>query len=156
MGSALAYRMARVLAALRRFARDTDGNAGVEFALLAPVMLMITLATFDLGKAISDRMAMDAAVRNGLQVAMITGSVDETLTIMQTTANSELGADQASFQVSQICTCGTVSDTRVACTTVCTGPEPTSVFIQLQGQYSHSSWVLPDINLSPMVYLQKR
>ena len=141
---------------LRRFLRETDGNSVVEFALLAPIMLTITLATFDLGNAISDRMAMDAALRNGLQVAMQSGSTTATLNMMETTADAELGADQASFQVRQICTCGAVYDTQVACSTICLGSEPTSVFLQLEGQYAHSSWVLPDIQLSPKLYLRQR
>lgn len=158
MRAAAPYRdlCARGAAFLRRFARDSDGNSVVEFALLAPVMLMITLATFDLGNSVSDRMAMDAALRNGLQVAMSTGSVDATLSMMQTTAGAELGADQASFQVSRICTCGTVYDSQVACDTVCTGSPATSVFMQLAGSYDHSGWVLPDITLNPTVFLRQR
>ncbi|MYM54256.1 TadE/TadG family type IV pilus assembly protein [Thalassovita mangrovi] len=159
MRAAAPYRdlCARGAAFLRRFARDSDGSSVVEFALLAPIMLMITLATFDLGNSVSDRMAMDAALRNGLQVAMSTGSVDATLSMMQTTAEAELGADQASFQVSRICTCGTVYDSQVACDTICTGSSPsTSVFMELAGSYDHSGWILPDITLNPTVFLRQR
>ncbi len=159
MCGAASYRdlRARCLSFLHRFARDTEGNSVVEFALLAPIMLMITLATFDLGNSVSDRMAMDAALRNGLQVAMATGSVDATLQMMQTTADAELGADQAAFEVTRICTCGTIYDSHVSCDTICTGSSPsTSVFMELTGNYSHAGWVLPDITFTPTVFLRQR
>jgi len=142
---------------LRRFVRESDGSSVVEFALLAPVMLLMTLATFDVGNSISDRMAIDAAMRNGLQVAMVTGSLDDTLQMMETTAVAELGADQASFQVTQFCTCGTVTDTQVSCTNICTGSEPmVNVFLQLDGQFHHNSWFMPDVQLNPTLFLQQR
>ncbi|QIZ79189.1 TadE/TadG family type IV pilus assembly protein [Thalassovita gelatinovora] len=141
---------------LHRFGRETNGSSVVEFALLAPIMLLMTLATFDVGKSISDRMAMDAALRNGLQVAMMTGSIDDTLEMMETTAESGLGTDQASFQVTQFCTCGTVSASQVSCTNICNGTDPTSVFLKLDGQFHHNGWLMPNIQFTPTLFLQQR
>jgi Flp pilus assembly protein TadG len=54
---------ARRLSAIRvRFARHTDGAAAVEFAFLAPLLLLMLLATIEIGRAVNTDRHFTAAV----------------------------------------------------------------------------------------------
>ncbi|MBV2183470.1 MAG: pilus assembly protein [Rhizobium sp.] len=55
--------LARPVALLRRFARERDGIGGVEFALLAPVLIVLYLCAFELmtGFSVSKKVSMAAS-----------------------------------------------------------------------------------------------
>jgi Flp pilus assembly protein TadG len=57
-------------ALLHRLRTSTTGVAGVEMALVAPVLLICVLAVADFGMAVHERMQLASAVRVGAQVAM--------------------------------------------------------------------------------------
>ncbi len=68
----------RAVAALRRRLRDADGNrqrgaALVEFALIAPVLVLITAAIFEFGLAFRDSMTLSNALRSGARVGSNAG-----------------------------------------------------------------------------------
>ncbi len=47
-----------------------SGNATVEFALLAPLLMLLVVGLADFGLAVHDRMRLASAVRAGLQYAI--------------------------------------------------------------------------------------
>lgn len=54
---------------LDRLRRDGSGLTTVEFALVAPVMILVLLTTYDLGNATWRSMRLEMAARNGAQYA---------------------------------------------------------------------------------------
>jgi len=50
---------------------DEDGASAVEFALLAPILVLACIATIDVGLAISQRMHIDQSLRAGAAAAML-------------------------------------------------------------------------------------
>lgn len=53
---------------------DVAGTSVVEFALIAPVIVLLLLGTVDIGTAIYDRFALNAAVSAAEQFAIINAS----------------------------------------------------------------------------------
>lgn len=109
------------LRATMRFIRDAKGIAAVEFALIVPVLALLTVFMSDIGMAAVGAMNMESAVRSSIQYAM-NGGVDMTVA-KQVGLNAwpEQPAD-ASFETSKECKCG--SDV-VTCSQLCTdGSQP--------------------------------
>ena len=84
-----------------RAARDDAGAAAVEFALIAPLLLLMVLGVTEMGKIVYYRSVLESAARSGTQAgfaaAMTTATQIATAqTTMETTAdtaiNSALGA----------------------------------------------------------------
>jgi len=68
----------RAVAALRRRLRDADGHrqrgaALVEFALIAPVLVLIVAGIFEFGLAFRDSMTLSNALRSGARVGSNAG-----------------------------------------------------------------------------------
>jgi Flp pilus assembly protein TadG len=59
--------------ALRRL-RDDKGTAAIEFALIAPFLVLLALGTIDIGAAITDKFALDGAVSAATQYAILNAS----------------------------------------------------------------------------------
>jgi Flp pilus assembly protein TadG len=78
--------MQRLIATLRRFVRGQQGIAAIEFAAIAPVLVIMFLATFDGGRAIAAYMKVRAAT---YALASIT---NQYATIQSTDMTSILGA----------------------------------------------------------------
>ena len=55
---------------LRRLLRTHDGVSAVEFALLAPVLVVGSLSTVDAGRAVYQKMTIEQALRAGAQLAI--------------------------------------------------------------------------------------
>ncbi len=53
-----------------RLKRDARGTIAVEFALIAPVLIFMTMGVADYGRAMTQRSQLDAAARAGLQVLL--------------------------------------------------------------------------------------
>lgn len=91
----------------RAFAADRCGNVAVEFALVAPVFILLIVGLLDYGIAARERSALDAATRAGLQVLL--ADSDETAAAEATAAliapDAEVSAD-----VACICVDGAVVD----------------------------------------------
>jgi Flp pilus assembly protein TadG len=63
----------RIVLATRRLA-DDGGTSVVEFALIAPVLVLLLLGTVDIGTAIYDRFALNSAVSVAEQYAIVKAS----------------------------------------------------------------------------------
>src|SRR5947208_16714871 len=62
--------MNRIRRQFARISADTTGNFAVEFALVAPIFMLLLIALADYGMAARQRSALDAAARSGLQVLL--------------------------------------------------------------------------------------
>jgi Flp pilus assembly protein TadG len=65
---------------LSRFRRHQRGNAAVEFAILAPILLILVTGTIDLGIGFQRKLEMQSALNSGLQHVMQTQGKDITTT----------------------------------------------------------------------------
>ena len=61
---------------IRGFARDEDGNAMVEFAILAPLFFAMVLTVFDVGIMFGTNVMLDTAAHDGAR-AVRTGKIFE-------------------------------------------------------------------------------
>ncbi len=66
----------RVLLSLRNFARDRSAVAVVEFAIVMPLLLMLTLGTFEATRAVRAKMKADFAAQTYASMIAAQTSVD--------------------------------------------------------------------------------
>lgn len=110
---------------LKRFGYEVRGIAATEFALIAPVLVILTVLMSDVGQAAVSAMNMQAAVRAAIQYAMNGG------TDMTAAKNVGLNAwdsapATASFDSTESCYCGSGGAT---CGTACADGSLQKVFI---------------------------
>lgn len=113
---------------MRRLVRgcaDAKGVAATEFALVVPILALITILMSEVGQAAVSAMNMQAAVRASIQYAMNGGS---DMTVAQTVGKNawEDPPADASLTAVQSCKCGAAAAT---CGTVCADGSPASVFV---------------------------
>jgi Flp pilus assembly protein TadG len=88
---------------LRSLARDQDGAAIVEFALIAPVMLLTLFGMFDLGHAMYTKALLQGAIEQSARGSTIEGATTGTLDARVTTAvrriapNASIAFDRKSY-----------------------------------------------------------
>ena len=96
--------------------RTRSGNAAVEFALIAPVAMLMLVGVTDYGMAVYDRMQLSSAVRAGIQYAMHHSANPATI---EQVVMSALTIDHAAVTVTaaQVCECpgGAATDCDGAC-----------------------------------------
>jgi Flp pilus assembly protein TadG len=83
-------------AALRRFARDNAGNQAVEFALLAPVLLMFIFGIAEGGRLLWTLNALHYSVQEAARCASINKTTCGSSTQIQSFAAGRSGAGFAS------------------------------------------------------------
>ena len=93
-----------------------SGNAAVEFALIAPVAMLMLVGVTDYGMAVYDRMQLSSAVRAGIQYAMHHSANPATI---EQVVMSALTIDHAAVTVTaaQVCECpgGAAAECDEAC-----------------------------------------
>ncbi|WP_290496099.1 TadE/TadG family type IV pilus assembly protein [Hyphomonas sp. UBA4494] len=142
------------------FARNTFGGAGVEFAIAAPILLLVVLSMMDYGLAFSRQMNLDQSVRAGAEFAM--GGVDDTskiedLVIAAATGYSrdeiqDVGEDAPTAEVTEVCRCPG-SGVEVSCTASCSGASP-SRFYSITASEEYDPIFIRVINLSASMQVQ--
>ena len=61
---------ARLGAAMRSIERSCSGNAAIEFAFAAPILIALTFGAFDYGRAYVESVRLSGAAREGAQKAL--------------------------------------------------------------------------------------
>ena len=150
------------VACLDRMRSDESGLAAVEFATLAPVMLVMVLAALDLSGALANRMAIGHVLRAGAQVAMTHPGTAAVQSAMQGAAQGFTLAAQGgaagtlALTTELRCTCPNTPQTAVACTTVCTGSQPATIAYRLRAELRHDARLVPDMTFAPVLEVQIR
>ena len=144
---------------------DEKGLSAVEFALLAPLLLLGLVATADLGLAQSRRMSMDHVLRAGAQIAIGDPGAESVLSVATSTAAPEfsLAADAAapepgdlSLTVSRLAACPEQIDTAVPVSTTCAGGQPTVIYYALSARMEYAGMILPDLQLGSALQVRVR
>ena len=123
---------------LGRLVRQAGGNAAIEMALIAPVLVLLLVGIADFGMAVYRKMQVQHAAQAGAEYAMVHGFSSAAITnsIAAATAMTGITASPAPAQ-----SCGCVSGTTVTtatCGTNCaTGAAAgTYVTVSTQGSYT--------------------
>lgn len=143
---------------------DDRGVSAVEFALVAPVLLLALLGSVDLGMAEYERMTMDHALRSGAQAAILDPGAASVLNKTQSTisrnfalnSTSTLSDKSVSVSATRFCACPEANSIEVACSTTCTGSAPTFVYYRLTAAKMYKGAILPTLTLSASAQVQIR
>lgn len=117
------------------------GAAAIEFAILAPVMLLILVGAGDFGLSVHSKLQLQAAANAGLQHAIATQGQEIART--QAVITHELGGAPATIEVERFCEC---SGVKVQCSASCNKPKMSFVSASVSSTSTHLFW--PDIALS--------
>ena len=132
-----------------------DGVSAVEFALIAPVLVVALLSMVDVGFAIHERMTINHVLRAGAQTAMEDPDDGEVLAVINETAARNFAAgDVPEFTVEHpVCECP--GNTDVTCSATCDGGAATSIYYRLEGNKTYDG-IFMSIPLGPSMRVQVR
>lgn len=150
-----------MFAALRRFRHDISGVAVIEFALIAPTLLTMLLASIDLGNVLKEREAMDHVLRSGAQLAMADPGAPAVLAAMQAAASPDFTAlagarKSVALDASRFCACPGFPATATACSTICTGSLPTNIYYRMTATKTYQGILFPRFDLAPVLQVEVR
>lgn len=148
-------------ARLSRFRHDASGVAVIEFALIAPTLLVMLLAAIDLGNVLKEREAMDHVLRSGAQLAMADAGAPDVLGAMQAAASADftiLAGTKKSITLgaSRFCACPNTAATAVACSTICTGSLPTNIYYRMTATKTYRGILFPLFTQTPVLQVEVR
>lgn len=107
--------IARLRSLLRSFRRDYSANAAVEFALLAPFLLLLIAGTIDLGLGFQEKVKLQSALNSGMQHIMQTQGAD--IATSRRVVAYGLGSDSvADIEMDTFCAC---ASNKAGCKTSC-------------------------------------
>ncbi len=95
----------RILGTMRRGAASKDGNAAVEFAIIAPVLLGLLVPVADFGIYIYDQMQLNLAAQAGMEYAARNGWVPAGIQQAAINASPTLKLTAQNVNSSEFCGC---------------------------------------------------
>jgi Flp pilus assembly protein TadG len=121
-------------------ARDDDhGLSGIEFALIAPVLILSFIATADFGLAIYAKMEVENAAQAGTEYAARNGYTSSSVTSAVTSATMISGLS-ATPAPSQFCGCPSTSGvTTATCGTNCASGAAAGTYVSASAQATYST-----------------
>ena len=119
---------------LRAFASDQGGLAAIEFAFIAPIIVVILVMGVDIWLQGTQVAAVRTALQTGARYYETGGNDDPTAQAVSVAAWSTKPTGGA-LNVVRSCMCGS---TPVSCTTLCPGSEPPSAFVTLSATGTYS------------------
>ena len=105
------------LSRFRKGARNESGNAVVEFALIAPILLIMILGLVDAGRAIGANSRLGQGVTAGLRYALTDSYALDEITAAAMSGSRYADGD-VSVNVTRFCECPDGSS--IACSGTCT------------------------------------
>ena len=148
-----------------RFASCQTGVAALEFALIAPMLILGLIAMADIGLAINERMEIDQTLRAGAQSALLDQGPDKLYAALTATAASNfpllirgtVGTTTAlAVDASRFCACPQNTGLSVLCSITCASNRPTQVYYLLTASKSYEGMLLPTSTISARLLVQSR
>ena len=140
----------------RRLWRDQQGVSAVEFALVAPMLILAMLVATDLGLSLSRKASVANAARAGAEFATIYGWNSSGITAAATSAtNLTVTATPTTY-----CGCATSNAiAQQACGTTCPGGGTTGTYVSVATQATHTpispvNWGQPSVNLGAITVVR--
>ena len=154
----------RVFRRSARLASDEGGASAIEFALVAPILVVACLATVDVGLAISQRMDVDQSLRAASEGAMLdlgeaeVEDLAEAIAAENSTIAPESGTPAAGnldITVDRFCACPESASVAVNCETgTCADDASPYVFYRITAEKDFASLFLPAIPIRSSVLVQ--
>lgn len=113
----------------KRFRSDKAGIA-VEFAIVAPILLMLIVATVDIGLALSDYMKLTSAIRTSFDYALV--KKDDDLAGIENRVKANAGS--ATVSAAATCTCDGAA--MASCSVTCAGTMSKFITVTASQQYT--------------------
>lgn len=136
---------------------SSSGTAGLEFAIIAPVLILAVLSTADIGFAIHESFEVDQALRNGAEAALTDPGVSRVTAILNAVDNTGGGQAVTEWEVERYYTCPETPDTRLTVDSRnCSGKRPTFIFYEIEGVRAYSGIILPARDLTRSASVQVR
>jgi Flp pilus assembly protein TadG len=121
--------------------RATSGALAVEFALIAPILLLIMVASVDLGMGLYTRMQVQNAAQAGVEYAIAHGFAATAISSAVTSATSLSGIEAAPAP-SEFCGCPTASGvTTATCGSTCSGGIGAGTYVTVTAQATYTTVV---------------
>jgi Flp pilus assembly protein TadG len=122
---------------LRRLAPQDSGNVLIEFALAVPVLCLMLLGGFDLGRYALQKSAIEEGARAAAQYGVFNPSDSANI---NATAQNAAGLSGVTATNTVFCEC--VAGTSISCaTTSCSGGGPPKQYVTVTTSKSYSSVV---------------
>jgi Flp pilus assembly protein TadG len=116
------------IAYLKAIAHAQRGSSAVEFGLLAPILIFLTIGVVDLGIGLYQQQQVQAAAQAGAQAALSGGASVNTgaatfTTNIENAVTNATNLSSISASATTVCGCpsGTSVTTVATCTTACSG-----------------------------------
>ena len=135
--------------------RDRRGVSAVEFALIAPVLVIGSFATIDAGMAVYEEMMITQALRSGAHLAITAQDAAQILNIVNAVASENFQVAQGtpspgdlSTAITRYCVCPGVSTAQISCNSTCTGNVPPTQLFTISATKQFVGVLLPEMTLS--------
>jgi Flp pilus assembly protein TadG len=135
-----------------KFRRAQDGAAAVEFALVAPLLLMLLFGIISFGFVFAQKLALGNGARQGARLGVVSGVTCAQIYSQAQSASSTIGMSSSAVSVSitkvsssgtSTTPCGTGSAQSTSSTQPCTG-SATGDSIKVSLSYN-SSLIIPPV-----------
>lgn len=124
---------------VHRILSSRRGAAAIEFALIAPVILVALTGIVNYGLAMFDKMQMQSAARSGAQLALL--DAGDTAAIKQAVVDStNLGITTSDVTTTQFCECANA--TIITCGNTCSDGSTNRYFMTVTATYNHTLLLL--------------
>lgn len=142
----------RVATALRRFGggqgEGISGIAAIEFAVFAPILMVLFLCTVDLGLGFYRKIQVQNAAQAGAQYAVLNGFKSSGITTAVTSATN-FAAIAASPAPSQSCGCpSTTGIVAATCGSTCSSGSQAGTYVVVSAQATYTTLfpypIIPD------------
>lgn len=126
-----------------KFLSESKGVAATEFALVAPVLVILALGVIDVGNAVSENFDLKAAARVGAEFAVANSTDTAGIEAAVRSANNN-DSDALSVTTTVFCECSFQSS--ITCGESCPGTEDTTPrqFVTVSVTDSYNPLFLPD------------
>ena len=126
--------------ALCRFAGNAYGMAAVEFTMVAPVLMLLLVATADVGTGLYRKMQVESAAQAGAHYVTLNG-FDESTISGAITAGTSLPVS-ASPAPARFCGCPTGAGvSTLDCTGTCADGSTPGTYVRVSAQAAYGSWL---------------
>lgn len=127
----------RMNTALRSFPRDARGAIAIEFAIIAPVLLMMLVVVADFGLGFYRRMETQTAAQRGAMYATTKAGFSQTA--VANVITSSRGSITANPAPRQFCGCPTTAGvTESTCGSACAAGGTTGSYVQASAQSTYT------------------
>ena len=128
---------------LARAAGDTSGVAAIEFAIIVPILMLMVVATADIGMGFYFKMQVEDSAQAGAAWAIKHGYFDANAISNAVTSAVSAPAISVSPAPVQFCGCASVSGiSTVTCGTTCSGGILSGTYTTVSAQMTYNT-ILP-------------